>query len=522
MTIVIWFCLLMSLITGGSSETAQYWCPNTTSYSPNSTYKANLDSLLSNLYSNATRDNGFYHTTVGRSGSNDTVHGLFLCRGDVSTDVCRNCVGDISKRVLEDCTNGTTAVIWFENCMLRYSEKPMLGILDQSCYLSLKNDNNDTQPNAYMQLVGSMLEQILTRASSSGSNKKFAVQVANFSVFETVYALGQCTPDLSNVDCQICFRKIIAILPGFCYGAQGNKGKSSAKVIIIIIAAASVVSVTAILLSALCFYFLKMKRATKSHSDVKETTSAMAEIPSDESVQYDFSTIKAITNCFSSANKIGEGGYGAVYKGRFPSGQEVAVKRLSRTSTQGAVEFKNEVALVAKLLHRNLVKLLGGYMSPEYVMHGSFSVKSDVFSFGVLLLEIITGKRNNSLSMRSTGAKDLLSYAWKHWREDRALDMVDQSLGGLYSRNEVIQCINVGLLCVQEEVDERPTMANVVLMLNSFPATRRALNPPAFFSGGIDEKRDENISARQETDQSESKSLPLSVNEVSTSDLYPR
>nr|GMD17401.1 cysteine-rich receptor-like protein kinase 25 [Ipomoea batatas] len=121
--------------------------------------------------------------------------------------------------------------------------------------------------------------------------------------------------------------------------------------------------------------------------------------------------------------------------------------------------------------------------------------------------------------MDSTGAhQDLLSYVWKHWVEDRALEMVDQSLGGLYSRNEVIQCIHVGLLCVQEEVDERPTMANVVLMLNSNSSKRRTPNPPAFFNS----RNNTMISAGKEVDQSRGKSLPLSVNEASISELYPR
>ncbi|XP_019174807.1 PREDICTED: cysteine-rich receptor-like protein kinase 10 [Ipomoea nil] len=666
MMIMIWFCLLMRLIdiTKARSDIffLRYYCPNTTSYyTPNSTYKANLHSLLSNLYSNATRadNNGFHHTTA--AAGNDTVHGLFLCRGDVSTHDCGRCVADAGKTILELCANGKTAMVWYDYCLLRYSENSMLGILDQSVWFPMKNPDNNTRPNEYMQMVGNMLDELITPASGGSGGKKFAVLQDNFSGFERVFALGQCTPDLSNVDCQICFRSAINTLPGCCYGAlgaramypscyvryelyafynlstvapppppspihppppppptmlsnstssKGSRGKSSAKVI-----AASVVSVTGILLFVLCFCFFKMKRAKKSHSDVKKTTSGMTEIPIDESVQYDFGTIQAITNYFSPDNKIGEGGCSSVYKGRFPDGQEVAVKRLSSSSRQGDVEFKNEVALVAKLLHRNLVKLLGfclhgeekilvyefvsnkslnyflfdpekkhllnwstrfkiivgiargllylhedsplkiihrdlkasnvlldgdmnskisdfglarvfmadqtqentnrvigtyGYMSPEYVKHGLFSVKSDVFSFGVILLEIITGKRNNSLSMKSTGAKDLLSYAWKHWREDRALEMVDQSLRGLYSRDEVIQCMNVGLLCVQEDVDERPTMANVVLMLNSFSATRRTpSNPPAFFNGGI-----ERISVGGTVDQS--------MNEVSISDLYPR
>ncbi|XP_019174882.1 PREDICTED: cysteine-rich receptor-like protein kinase 25 [Ipomoea nil] len=620
---VIWFCLLITLIiTKGSSDLLQYNCVNKTSYTPNSTYKTNLHSLLSNLHSNATRDTGFYHTTV------DTVHGMFLCRGDVSTDVCGGCVGDARNRILDLCTNEKTAIIWYDNCMLRYSEKSMLGMVDQSAWLAWRNKENDSQPNGYMRLVGNMLDQITTRASlSSGSGKKFAVLEANFSPFERVYALGQCTPDLSKVDCQICFRNVIAMLPGCCYGAVGgravfpscnvryelypfynlsavaappappltnppppsppppptmlaNSGSSKGNKRKVTIAA-SVVSITGTLVFLLCFYFLKVKRAKKSHCNERGTTTGTSEIEPEQSVQYDFSIIEAITNCFSPNNKIGEDGYGTIYKGRHPNGSKVEVKRLSRSLTKGDVDFKNEIALVAKLHHRNLVRLLGfclqreekiliyefisnksldyflfekkqqlnwptrykiiggiargllylhedsgfkiihhdlkasnvlldgdmnpkisnsglasifkvdqiqrntskairtrGYMSSKYALHGLLSMKSDVFSFGVLLLEIITGKKNSSLSMKSTKAQDLWSYAWKHWREDRALEMVDQSLGGLYSRDEVIQCIHVGLLCVQDEVDDRPTMANVVLMLNSHSVTRRTPNPP--------------------------------------------
>ncbi|XP_019174849.1 PREDICTED: cysteine-rich receptor-like protein kinase 25 [Ipomoea nil] len=642
MMIMIWFCLFMSFIAKARSSDLvwHFYCKNTTSYTPNSTYKANLDSLLSNLYSNATQDNGFYHATVAGSRPGDTVHGLFLCRGDVSAHDCQTCVGEAREMVFVFCDSEKTAMIWFANCMLRYSENPVLGIMDdQSTQFAMRNPFNDTyKPDELMKVVGNMLDQITARASI-GSGKKFAVLQTNFSATaERVYALGQCTPDLSKVDCKICLRNVVKYMRLCCFGNQGatvlfpscniryelypfyflspsaapppppppihhppqtpivpssaiskgNKGKSSAKVIV-----ASVVSVTGIiLLFALSFCFLKMKRAKKSHSDVKKTTSGMSEIPIEESVQYEFSTIEAITNCFSADNKIGEGGYGAVYKGRLPNGQEVAVKRLSSGSTQGDGEFKNEVALIAKLQHRNLVKLMGfclereekilvyefvpnksldyflfdpekkqllnwptrykiiggiargllylhqdshlkvihrdlkasnvlldrdmdpkisdfglarilmidqtqgstsriigtyGYMSPEYVMHGMFSVKSDVYSFGVLLLEIVTGKKTTSFpsSTESAGAaQDLIGYAWKHWKEDTSVEMVDQSLGGLYSRNEVIQCIHVGLLCVQEDVDARPIMANVVLMLNSNSATRRTPNPPIIFECG--------------------------------------
>ncbi|KAJ7946218.1 Cysteine rich receptor like kinase [Quillaja saponaria] len=86
-------------------------------------------------------------------------------------------------------------------------------------------------------------------------------------------------------------------------------------------------------------------------------------------------------------------------------------------------------------------------MSPEYAMHGQFSVKSDVYSFGVLILEIISG-RKNSLFQESNYAEDLLSYAWKHWNEGTALELLDPALRDSFSRHEVIRCIHIGLLCV--------------------------------------------------------------------------
>ncbi|KAI4346145.1 hypothetical protein L6164_013220 [Bauhinia variegata] len=74
---------------------------------------------------------------------------------------------------------------------------------------------------------------------------------------------------------------------------------------------------------------------------------------------FDMSIIATSTDNFSNKNKIGEGGFGRVYKGKLVNGQEIAVKRLSKSSKQGIDEFKNEVKLIAKLQHRNLVKLLG-------------------------------------------------------------------------------------------------------------------------------------------------------------------
>nr|CAB3474843.1 unnamed protein product [Digitaria exilis] len=115
----------------------------------------------------------------------------------------------------------------------------------------------------------------------------------------------------------------------------------------------------------------------------------------------------------------------------------------------------------------NTVKLAGtlGYMAPES-MGGVFSMKSDVFSFGVLVLEIIAGKKNRAVYGHSDNL-NLLSYAWRLWNEGNGLDIVDNNLNGSFNTDEVLKCIKVGLLCVQESPEDRPHMSQVLQMLAS-------------------------------------------------------
>ncbi|OIW05919.1 hypothetical protein TanjilG_07195 [Lupinus angustifolius] len=311
----------------------------------------------------------------------------------------------------------------------------------------------------------------------------------------------------------------------------------------------------------------------------KEDDAQAIDIP-----HFHLESILDATNNFANVNKLGQGGFGPVYKGKFPGGQEMAVKRLSSCSGQGLEEFKNEVVLIAKLQHRNLVKLLGycleedekmliyeympnrsldafifdrkrcglldwdmrlkiilgiargllylhedsrlriihrdlkasnilldeemnpkisdfglarifggketaantervvgtyGYMSPEYALDGHFSVKSDVFSFGVVVLEIISGKRNTGF-YQVEHELSLLGYAWHLWKVDRVLDFMDQTLSDTCNADECLKYVNVGLLCLQEDPNERPTMSNVVFMLSSESNTLPSPKEPAF------------------------------------------
>ncbi|KAF8023931.1 hypothetical protein BT93_F1205 [Corymbia citriodora subsp. variegata] len=272
---------------------------------------------------------------------------------------------------------------------------------------------------------------------------------------------------------------------------------------------------------------------------------------------YDLATLVNATNNFSDDNMIGAGGFGPVYKGNLQTGQLVAVKRLSKNSGQGLEEFKNEVLLIARLQHRNLVGLLGcciegeerillyeymdnkslnyfifdrkqsllltwrrrfdivvgiargllylhhdsklqvihrdlktsnilldgdfspkisdfgrtkrvigtfGYMAPEYASDGKFSLKSDIYSFGMLLLEIISGKRNRGFSNPSHH-HNLLGHAWLLWSKGRALEIMDECLHSSFDRTQVERCVQVGLLCVQKFPEDRPVMSSAIGMI---------------------------------------------------------
>ncbi|CAN1347387.1 G-type lectin S-receptor-like serine/threonine-protein kinase At4g27290 [Linum perenne] len=272
------------------------------------------------------------------------------------------------------------------------------------------------------------------------------------------------------------------------------------------------------------FYILYIRRkrlqaAGTASSVIKQERDCTGEETGEHELElplFDFTTITNATDYFSSMKKLGEGGFGPVYKGVFKDGQEIAVKRLSKDSTQGVDEFKNEVMCIAKLQHRNLVKLLGcciekdekvlvyeympnkgldafifdekqralldwpmrfhiingiargllGYMSPEYAIDGLFSIKSDVFSFGVLVLEIVSGKRNRGFQ-HADHKHNLLGHAWRLYREGNPSEVMDETLRDTCVLSDLVRCIHVGLLCVQQAPDDRPNMSNAVLMLSS-------------------------------------------------------
>uniref|UniRef100_A0A803QX11 Protein kinase domain-containing protein n=1 Tax=Cannabis sativa TaxID=3483 RepID=A0A803QX11_CANSA len=132
-----------------------------------------------------------------------------------------------------------------------------------------------------------------------------------------------------------------------------------------------------------------------------------------------------------------------------------------------------------------------GYMAPEYAFSGQFSTKSDVFSFGIIVLEIVSGKKSNSFKHQKNN-HTLIGHAWSLLKEGRAFDLIDVLLrDSCENLEEVVRCIHVGLLCVQQNLMDRPSMSSVVFMLENENVILPQPNPPGYFM-------DTNLQARDE------------------------
>ncbi|CAN6457833.1 unnamed protein product [Victoria cruziana] len=137
-----------------------------------------------------------------------------------------------------------------------------------------------------------------------------------------------------------------------------------------------------------------------------------------------------------------------------------------------------------------------GYMPPEYAMKGRYSTKSDVFSFGVIILEIVSGKKMASFH-DVEHSLNLSGHAWKLWNEERGMELLDPVLENSSKLDQVMKCINLGLLCIQSDAADRPTMASIILMLSSDCAVLPKPKKPAY-SHRV--KRSEEGSANAESD----------------------
>ncbi|KAJ7968532.1 Kinase family protein [Quillaja saponaria] len=333
-------------------------------------------------------------------------------------------------------------------------------------------------------------------------------------------------------------------------------------------------------MSCSCFGASIVKRSSRPPVDVDGH-------PLGNIKHFSYNVIKAATHDFHSSNKIGQGGFGTVYKGTLQDGIQVAVKTLSAGSMQGVHEFLAEINTMANIKHPNLVQLIGccaqgphrilvydylennsldsallgrknsnikldwrkrsaicigtarglaflheelephivhrdikasnilldedfnpkigdfglaklfpenithistkiagttGYLAPEYAFGGQLTMKADVYSFGVLILEIVSGRSSSKEKCGGT-QKFLLEWAWQLHEEGRLLELVDPEQGE-FPEEEVIRYMKVAFLCTQAAASRRPLMSQIVDMLSrKIRLNEEQLTAPAFCQG---------------------------------------
>ncbi|KAH9688858.1 cysteine-rich receptor-like protein kinase 10 [Citrus sinensis] len=639
-----------------------HFCNNTVNFTRNSTYQSNLNLLLSTLRSNATHGSsdkfseGFYNATASQDP--DKVYGLFLCRGDVSAETCKDCVNFATSDITQRCPLQKETVIWYDHCLLRYSGISFFSTMDTKPAKAWQNRQNSTG-GLFNQQVRNLMNEAVNQALNT--TKMFGTVKKNYTASQTLYGLVQCTPDLSRHDCSTCLRLAISsfdecfsiniggrmmypscnfryelypfyddpsiVTPPPVFLSPPSPGKGRKAIWIAIGTTIPTICLFILLVSVVRHRRRRNKainqqelytREGRTGSDSYDILGGETHGDSHQELPiFPLGLALEATRHFSDENKLGEGGFGPVYKGILAGGKEIAVKRLSGSSGQGLQEFKNEVTLIAKLQHKNLVRLLGccldgnellliyeympnksldvfifdstrraqldwkrrisiingiargllylhedsrlkvfhrdlkasnvlldhemnpkisdfgmarifggnqnesntskvvgtyGYMAPEYALGGVISVKSDVFSFGVLLLEIISGKKNSGFYLSEHG-QSLLAYTWKLWCNGEALELMDPVLKQSCMAAELLKCIHIGLLCVQEDPADRPNMSSVAVMLASDTVSLPQPTQPAFSVGRI---------IARSGQSSSSYSKICSVNEVTLSDVSPR
>ncbi|RHN53264.1 putative protein kinase RLK-Pelle-DLSV family [Medicago truncatula] len=602
-------------------------CSTRNIYANGSSFDNNLSNLLLSLPFNDSNSISKFGNTSSGIGL-DRVYGLYMCLDFVSNETCLKCVTNAIADTVKLCPQSKEAVVYEEFCQVRYSNKNFIGSLNVNGNIGKDNVQNISEPVKFETSVNKLLNGLTKIASFNVSANMYATGEVPFED-KTIYALVQCTRDLAANDCSRCLLSAIGDIPGCCYASIGARvmsrscylryefypfylgekeqtksstnlgGKNnSSKIWMITVIAVGVGLVIIIFICYLCF--LRNRQSNKGNGKISKDFPFI-----------DLASLRVATRNFTDSNKLGEGGFGPVYKGILSDGQEVAIKRLSICSEQGSEEFINEVMLILKLQHKNLVKLLGfcvdgeekllvyeylpngsldvvlfeqhaqldwtkrldiingiargilylhedsrlqiihrdlkasnvlldndmnpkisdfgmarifagsegeantttivgtyGYMAPEYAMEGLYSIKSDVFGFGVLLLEIITGIRNAGFCYSKT-TPSLLAYAWHLWNDGKGLELRDPLL--LCPGDQFLRYMNIGLLCVQEDAFDRPTMSSVVLMLMNESVMLGQPGKPPFSVGRL------NFIDQNELDLEEE----YSVNFLTVSDILP-
>ncbi|XP_068467997.1 cysteine-rich receptor-like protein kinase 2 isoform X2 [Phaseolus vulgaris] len=479
---------------------------NTTIFVPN--FVATMDKISDEM-----RKTGFGTAVVGTGP--DTNYGLAQCYGDLSLLDCVLCYAE-ARTVLPQCYPYNSGRIFLDGCFMRAENYSFFneytGPGDKAVCGNMTKKNSSFQAAA---------KEAVSRAVQDAPNNKGYARgnvAVEGATNQSVYVLADCWRTLDKRSCKAClenaFFSLLGCLPWSegralntgCFMRYSDKdflnkeqetgsSRGNVAVIVVVVVSSVIVSVVGVTIGVYIWKQRYIQKKRRGSNDAEKLAKSLQ----NKSLNFKYSTLDKATGSFHENNKLGQGGFGTVYKGVLADGREIAIKRLYFNNRQRAADFYNEVNIISSLEHKNLVRLLGcscsgpesllvyeflpnksldrfifdknkgkelnwekrfeiiigtteglvylhensktriihrdikasnilldakfrakiadfglarsfqedkshistaiagtlGYMAPEYLAHGQLTEKADVYSFGVLLLEMVTGRQNN-------------------------------------------------------------------------------------------------------------------------------
>ncbi|KAF5769138.1 putative protein kinase RLK-Pelle-DLSV family [Helianthus annuus] len=568
----------------------------------NATNPRNFFRNLNETFSDTRRklsNNNTYFATSEQTNNTDPVYVLAQCRNYMSAFECVNCFDFASKSVCS-CDAAVGGRVVLDGCFLRYEGNSFYEQTTLPGNVGLCGNRTSSRQDVFETAVDGLLFNLsIATPKINGFYAAITAPVvgANTSI---AYAIAQCAETVTPDGCKNCLQvayanikscatdvtdgravdsgcfmrysasaffannKTTDITPFLLDGGSSSKGAVIGGVV-------GGVGALIILLIALLLWYRQSKRTTPIGSLYGATE---LQGPKD----YSYADLKKATNDFREENKLGEGGFGDVYKGIVKDGNIVAIKKLAIDSNTAKDNFETEVRVISNVHHRNLIRLLGcckglelllvleymangslekylygekrgalnwkqrcdiifgtarglaylheqyhvtiihrdikpsnilldndfqpkiadfglarllpedqthistkfggtlGYTAPEYAIHGQLSEKVDTYSFGIVVLEIVSGKRCTDVPNESIGEQYLLERAWNYYESRMHMKLVDETLDPIeYREEDIWKIIEIALMCTQSPVSVRPTMSEVVMLLGD---RSRVQNPP--------------------------------------------
>lgn len=356
-------------------------------YTEGSTFERNRKSLFDSLVEGANQT-GFNSSVYGESP--DKIYGLFQCRADMTVDQCYTCWQLATTTIQQECGRTVGSRTWPFHCFLRYQNYSFIGQMQTDSVINVEGFGGDTGvfiPTDFQAAAKNLLNNLSGEAAPQTNRSAFGTALDSLS--QTIYGLVQCSRDITTADCTTCLSYAINVIftsnptagvqywsrscilryeiypffnssvlpPAPAEGpANGKRIKSSDKRTHIILGVVGGLVLVLIICAFATGRRLKSFLFRRGYQDQEEENTL---INHDRQIVFTMKTLLIATKNFHDDNKLGEGSFGPVYKGTTQDGKEIAVKRLSLKSMQGRNEFLNEVKLVAKIQHRNLVNILG-------------------------------------------------------------------------------------------------------------------------------------------------------------------